>query len=1203
MTPQTCSNVAADIFLFLGIGQGRVFFSDCNSSEVKPLASVALPPSEKVDTNPKYDELLIAIASELIAESLVGKVSTDSHVLIHASCKDSTVASALSRRANAKEICVSFSCDSEEPASVTKSWLKINSRAADHTMRRRLRLLKPTHFVDLTSGSDSLSLRIAQAIPSDCTPIDSSTLFRHQSSSLSVSYDPQALESRLKDAVSRTRLTKSDLVIPLDSLSSLTYKHAASCVRWQLDGLIEVAVHPLNAQSFFSKEKTYLLVGLTGQLGQSLCEWMVSNGAGCVVLTSRHPNIDKRWLDSFQGSRATVKVMIMDVLDKNGLKAVVEEIRATCPQIGGVANGAMVLGDSLFSNMSGDVMRKVLGPKVDGSRNLDEVFYSDNLDFFVLFSSVASLVGNAGQSNYAVANAHLQGLARQRRRRGLAASVVDVGHVKGIGYIETASDAVHEQLRKFKMAPISEIDLRQVFGETIQTGYPVPNKDQAAFPDTAVTSGVRTFDDDEDIKGPWFVDPIFSHIITESPKVEVVTGDKENKSSLPVRQRLAQAINKEEINVIIQDVFSTKLRTMLQLGDQIIDRDAPMLELGIDSLVAVEVRSWFLKELSVDIPVLRIVGGASVAELCEKAVEKLPKELEPAGGGENPSDEAEPARKAAPPNLEARPVSRNDGFADSDSTSTPEDSSDTPLETPATEISGETTPTFKFDGSRVTEFGSLKSAELSPRTITTAAVRKFIKSERISLPQSRFWYLHHLLEDQTAPNVAFSYHMTGELRIADLEKAIRIVTTRHEALRTCFVGDEANPEEAYQKVLPSSPLRLERKTINSEQDIEVEYKKLQKHIFDLENGDVMRLILLELSSSNHFLLVNYHHIVMDGVSFLVFLADLEKVYSGKSLGTPPRQYPDISAAQHRALDSGEMSDELNYWRRIFPAGEQPPVLPLLPVARTSSRIAMKNFDSHQVGRWLDPTVQERVKSIAKAQRSTPFHVHLAAFKTMLFCFAGPETKDLTIGIADAARNDSDVKGSIGFFLNLLTLRFRRYAKQSFAEAITEARDTTYAALGTSRLPFDVLLSELNVTRSSLHSPFFQAFLDYRQGTPEKQQWGNVELAFSDVHPGRTAYDITLDVADNSTEAYITVRVQKSLYDMTAANLLLKMYFHFLDAVTRNASLALKDTQLFGELQLNEAVKVGRGESGHFPLPLLPFETQSVWYQASNSRDI
>ncbi|KAL8978053.1 MAG: hypothetical protein Q9177_006503, partial [Variospora cf. flavescens] len=265
---------------------------------------------------------------------------------------------------------------------------------------------------------------------------------------------------------------------------------------------------------------------------------------------------------------------------------------------------------------------------------------------------------------------------------------------------------------------------------------------------------------------------------------------------------------------------------------------------------------------------------------------------------------------------------------------------------------------------------------------------------------------------------------------------------------------------------------------------------------------------------------------MDGVSFQVFLSDLEKAYNGESFGKRPRQFPDYSSAQRKAFENGEMKDELKYWKGVFPAGEQPPILPLLPMARMSSRMAMKDFSIHQVLRRLEPELVARVKSLSKAQRSTPFHFYLAAFKAMLFCFT--DAQDLTIGIADANRNHSDVMNSLGFFLNLLTLRFRRQPSQRFLDAVAEARDTTYAALGNSRLPFDVLLSKINMARSSIHSPFFQAFFNYRQGVQEKHTFGDTQFEFQEFQPGRTAYDITLDMIDSGTDALVIFRSEKQL---------------------------------------------------------------------------
>ncbi len=555
-------HIVEDTFLFLGIGKSKdgrlqVSLSTTNSCETTPVTSVAAPAYVVPDADADADGLLVAVASELLAESLIQKVSTDGHILVHCSGRDRFLAAALSRRAAAKGVRVTFTYDSQNEQQ-DATWIQLNVRAPNHVVRKMLRQAKPTHYLDLTDTTSpgNLSLRIAQALPSDCTRIDPSALFQRKSSSLPLSCDRKALLGRLEDAVLSAGLSPpqvQDLVTPLDHLRTFSHSHATSAVHWPLDGLVEVEVRPLDARDLFFKDKTYLLVGLSGQIGQSLCEWMVSNGAGCVCLTSRRPKIDERWLESFRGTGATVKIFAMDVLDKRSLERVVKDIRTSCPPIAGVANGAMVLEDQLFANMSTDMMQRVLGPKIDGSNNLDDVFHDDDLDFFILFSSVTCVFGNVGQSNYTAANGYLNGLARQRRRRGLAASAIDIGRVVGIGYMEAAGQAVHEQMEKLALPPVSESDFRQMMTETILAGYADP-EDQETIPKAVVTTGLRIFGDDENIKGPWFSNAFFSHMVRESQSAASGSGGQDKKMTLPVSQQLSGAATQEEALDILQGI-------------------------------------------------------------------------------------------------------------------------------------------------------------------------------------------------------------------------------------------------------------------------------------------------------------------------------------------------------------------------------------------------------------------------------------------------------------------------------------------------------------------------------------------------------------------------------------------------------------------------------------------------------------------------
>jgi hybrid polyketide synthase / nonribosomal peptide synthetase ACE1 len=322
-------HVAADTFLFLGIGKDSatkdtvVVLSTTNSCETTPIISVAAGANTVTQS---ADGLLIAIASELLAASLVQPLSSGSSILVHCSGKHRFLAAALSRRAAAKAVRVTFTCDAECTDDARHpTWIKLNARAPRHVVRRMLLPAKPTHFLDLTAHarthSSNLSLSIAQVLPSGYKRIELSDLSQHQSS-LPLSCGRDILACRLKDAVSSARIVAmstaqdqvQDLVIQLDQIRDpSTHSHTTSAVRWPLDGDVKVEVRPLDARRLFSQDKTYLLVGLSGEIGRSICEWMVSNGAGCVCLTSRNPKINKKWLESFEGTNATVKFFALYV--------------------------------------------------------------------------------------------------------------------------------------------------------------------------------------------------------------------------------------------------------------------------------------------------------------------------------------------------------------------------------------------------------------------------------------------------------------------------------------------------------------------------------------------------------------------------------------------------------------------------------------------------------------------------------------------------------------------------------------------------------------------------------------------------------------------------------------------------------------------------------------------------------------------------
>lgn len=216
------------------------------------------------------------------------------------------------------------------------------------------------------------------------------------------------------------------------------------------------------------------------------------------------------------------------------------------PQIVGIAQGAMILDDALLQDLDIKRMNMVLGPKVDGSIYLGELFPEDSLDFFVYFSSIAYVAGNAGQSAYAAANAFMASAAANRRSRGLAGSVINLGPIIGNGYIareltEAKQMALHNAGFRF----MSEQDFHEIFAEGILASKP------GSVDSLELTTGLRV--DGSDAWRNWELNPTFQHLISTTRDINASKAG--GKQGIPIKTQLLDASSPEDEFKILKGMF------------------------------------------------------------------------------------------------------------------------------------------------------------------------------------------------------------------------------------------------------------------------------------------------------------------------------------------------------------------------------------------------------------------------------------------------------------------------------------------------------------------------------------------------------------------------------------------------------------------------------------------------------------------------
>jgi len=448
----------------------------------------------------------------------------------------------------------------------------------------------------------------------------------------------------------------------------------------------------------------------------------------------------------------------------------------------------------------------------------------------------------------------------------------------------------------------------------------------------------------------------------------------------------------------------------------------------------------------------------------------------------------------------------------------------------------------------------------------------FMRTERMSFAQERLWFLRVYLKDSSTYNVTTSYRITGSLRVADLEKAFTAVIDRHESLRTAFIMDPLT-HQPLQAVAPTGRLVLQKKRLESESDISREFDAVNKYAYDLEHAEIMKSSLLSESPTSHVLILGFHHIAFDGFSSHIFIRDLACVYTGQRLAPLRHQYIDFSIKQRMQKESG-MSKDIAYWKSEFRT--LPPVLPLFDFARVRSRKSLAEYRIRTFERTLSARATAGLRSASQRLGATPFHfLHLATLQVLLYRFL--KISDLCIGVIDANKKDPEHYETLGFFVNLLALRFQINGSRSFANVVQNTRDRVLLALEHSQLPFDALLDELNVPRSTDHNPLFQVILNYKMGSAKTVALGNCQAELLRLDDAGNPYDLAFEIettTDGTT--LVAIKCQEYLYSEHDLELVFGTYSRLLEALAQNASLQICQYPLFEASDAQAAVQLGHG---------------------------
>jgi len=381
--------------------------------------------------------------------------------------------------------------------------------------------------------------------------------------------------------------------------------------------LLPIATAPQETAPFVPGDGVQLVVGGTHGFGLATALWLADRGASKIVVASRRGETDPVQQDRIAALRDAGVIFLakqVDVTSGSSVDALIADVVADHGPITGIYHTAMVLDDGLIADMTPDRTASVLAPKVDGAIQLDRATRAQPIGQFVLFSSASTLIGNPGQGAYVAANGYLQGLARQRRQQGLPALAVCWGAIADVGVLAQRQGTA-ESLRR-----VSGVAGMQSRAALAELGRLLAVADQLTDPVVVCAEFQR---DDMFRSLPILKTPAFASVFGGG-----ASGGADN--SVDIATLIADKSD-AEAQRILGRIIADEVAQILRLSAGEVDLDSSLDALGMDSLMALELRMGLETRYNIELPLMSITSVPSLRDLTKRLLQSM----RPAEGGDD----------------------------------------------------------------------------------------------------------------------------------------------------------------------------------------------------------------------------------------------------------------------------------------------------------------------------------------------------------------------------------------------------------------------------------------------------------------------------------------------------------------------------------------------------------------------------------------
>ena len=427
----------------------------------------------------------------------------------------------------------------------------------------------------------------------------------------------------------------------------------------------------------------------------------------------------------------------------------------------------------------------------------------------------------------------------------------------------------------------------------------------------------------------------------------------------------------------------------------------------------------------------------------------------------------------------------------------------------------------------------------------------------LSSAQKRIYYSVKMIgEDNIVYNMPGAVLVEKILDIEKIKKVFSRILKRHSILRTRFIfKDNDIRQQVESNVDFEIPVFYNKK--DEIKNIVMNFSKP----FNLEKEPLIRMEVHYIDNKETLVLMDAHHIIMDGISLNNFIIEFERLYNGDNLKNIPIQYKDYSVWEEKYNESDDIKEKEDYWVNKFKNSE----FEQLNLPYDYKVTASRSYKGDRVTNIIDEKKFRKIERYAKKIGVSPYMFFISVFYILLYKYTGQS--EIILGSPIANRDKNEMKRMIGMFVNNIVTKANINSEETFQNFLNEMREQILDDISHQPYPFDMLVKELGIKTDNSRNPLFDVMFTYQNNQENILKLDNTETQIVEINNNIAKFNLSLEIKPKSHT--INIEYCTDLFKKETIERLFEHYINAIDFIMNDVNTKIKDIEIISNTEKNK----------------------------------